>query len=178
MATELAKAYVGIIPSAEGITGNLAKVLEPEAESAGEKSGASLGGLLVSTLKGVLATAALGKALTDTLTEGGALEQSLGGVETLFKGNADTVKAYAQNAIVVALITGGLSLIGVIITNLAGQRRTEQRMATAQAVTDTKIEELTREVRAHNNFAQRVPVLEEQIKVANHRITDLENKTA
>ena len=82
------------------------------------------------------------------------------------------------DAIVVALITGGLSLIGVIITNLAGQRRTEQGMATAQAVTDTKIEELTREVRAHNNFAQRVPVLEEQIKVANHRITDLENKTA
>ena len=82
------------------------------------------------------------------------------------------------DAIVVALITGGLSLIGVIITNLAGQRRTEQMMATAQAVTDTKIEELTREVRAHNNFAQRVPVLEEQIKVANHRITDLENKTA
>ena len=66
MATELAKAYVGIIPSAEGITGNLAKVLEPEAESAGEKSGASLGGRLVSTLKGVMATAALGKALTDT----------------------------------------------------------------------------------------------------------------
>ena len=98
MATELAKAYVGIIPSAEGITGNLAKVLEPEAESAGEKSGASLGGRLVSTLKGVMATAALGKALTDTLTEGGALEQSLGGVETLFKDNADTVKAYAQNA--------------------------------------------------------------------------------
>ena len=83
-----------------------------------------------------------------------------------------------MDAIVVALITGGLSLIGVIITNLAGQRRTEQRMAAAQAVTDTKIEELPREVRAHNNFAQRVPVLEEQIKVANHRITDLENKTA
>ena len=98
MATELAKAYVGIIPSAEGITGNLAKVLEPEAKSAGEKSGASLGGRLASTLKGVLATAALGKALTDTLTEGGELEQSLGGVETLFKDNADTVKAYAQNA--------------------------------------------------------------------------------
>ena len=98
MATELAKAYVGIIPSAEGITGNLAKLLEPEAESAGEKSGASLGGRLASTLKGVLATAAMGKALTDTLTEGGELEQSLGGVETLFKDNADTVKAYAQNA--------------------------------------------------------------------------------
>lgn len=65
-----------------------------------------------------------------------------------------------------------------VITTLATSRRTEQRMATAQAVTDTKLEELTREVRAHNNFAQRVPVLEEQMRVANHRITDLENKTA
>ena len=82
------------------------------------------------------------------------------------------------DAIVVALITGGLSLIGVIITNLAGQQQTEQKLATAQAVTDTKIEELTREVRKHNDFAQRVPVLEEQMRVANHRITDLENKTA
>ena len=81
-------------------------------------------------------------------------------------------------AIIVAMITGGLSLLGVVITNMMAARRTEQRMATSQAVTDTKIEELTREVRAHNNFAQRVPVLEEQIKVANHRIADLENKTA
>lgn len=79
-----------------------------------------------------------------------------------------------MDAIVVALITGGLSLIGVIITNLAGQRQTEQKLATAQAVTDTKIEELAREVRRQNDFAQRVPVLEEQIKVANHRIADLE----
>lgn len=83
-----------------------------------------------------------------------------------------------MDAIVVALITGGLSLIGVIITNLAGQRQTEQKLAIAQAVTDTKIEELAREVRKHNDFAQRVPVLEEQMRVANHRITDLENKTA
>lgn len=83
-----------------------------------------------------------------------------------------------MESILVALITGGLSLLGVVITNMMAARRTEQRMATAQAVTDTKIEELTREVRAHNNFAQRVPVLEEQIKVANHRIADLENKTA
>ena len=82
-----------------------------------------------------------------------------------------------MEAILVALITGGLSLLGVVITNMMAARRAEQRMATAQAVTDTKIEELTREVRAHNNFAQRVPVLEEQIKVANHRIADLENKT-
>lgn len=79
-----------------------------------------------------------------------------------------------MDAIIVALITGGCSVVGVIITTLTTSRRTEQRMATAQAVTDTKIEELTREVRSHNNFAQRVPVLEEQIKVANHRIEDLE----
>lgn len=79
-----------------------------------------------------------------------------------------------MDAIIVALITGGCSVVGVIITTLTTSRRTEQRMATAQAVTDTKIEELTREVHAHNNFAQRVPVLEEQIKVANHRIADLE----
>lgn len=79
-----------------------------------------------------------------------------------------------MDAIIVSLITGGCSVIGVIITTLATSRRTEQKMATAQAVTDTKIEELTREVHEHNNFAKRVPVLEEQIKVANHRIADLE----
>ena len=77
-------------------------------------------------------------------------------------------------SIVVALISGGLSLIGVILSNAASARRTEQKIETAQAVTDTKLDELTREVRAHNNFAQRVPVLEEQIKVANHRLSDLE----
>ena len=83
-----------------------------------------------------------------------------------------------MESIIVALITGGLSLIGVIISSAASARRTEQKIETAQAVTDTKLEELTREVRAHNNFAQRVPVLEEQMRVANHRITDLENRTA
>ena len=83
-----------------------------------------------------------------------------------------------MEAILVALITGGLSLLGVVITNMMAARRTEQRMITAQAVTDARLEELAREVRAHNNFAQRVPVLEEQLRVANHRIADLENKTA
>jgi hypothetical protein len=80
----------------------------------------------------------------------------------------------SMDAIIAAMIAGGFSVVGVIITTLATSRRTEQKMATAQAVTDTKIEELTREVREHNNFAKRVPVLEEQIKVANHRIADLE----
>jgi TolA-binding protein len=81
--------------------------------------------------------------------------------------------------IIVAIIAGGLSLIGVIITNNSNSKRMtsqiEQQLQISQAVTDTKIEELTREVRAHNNFAIRVPVLEEQIKVANHRIDDLED---
>lgn len=77
-------------------------------------------------------------------------------------------------AITVALITGGLSLLGVIIASAAGNRRTEQKIQVMQAVTDTKIDELTREVREHNNFARRVPVMEEQIKVVNHRIADLE----
>lgn len=79
-------------------------------------------------------------------------------------------------AITVALITGGLSLIGVIIASIAGNRRTEQKIQVAQAVTDTKIEELTREVRKHNNFAEKIPVIQEQIKVVNHRIADLEDE--
>ena len=69
-----------------------------------------------------------------------------------------------MNEIIVALITGGVTLVGVLISNQK-----------AQAVTETKLEELTREVREHNNFARRVPVLEEQMKVATHRIQDLED---
>ena len=79
-----------------------------------------------------------------------------------------------SEAIAVALITGGLSLAGVVITCIATAKKTERATAVAQAVTDTKIEELTREVRLHNGFAQRLPVVEEQIKVINHRLTDLE----
>lgn len=79
-----------------------------------------------------------------------------------------------SEAILVALITGSLSLVGVVITCLATARKNETSMKISQAVTDTKIEELTREVRLHNGFAQRLPVVEEQIKVINHRLTDLE----
>ena len=68
-----------------------------------------------------------------------------------------------MNEIIVALITGGVTLVGVLISNQK-----------SQAVTETKLEERSREVREHNNFARRVPVLEEQMKVANHRIDDLE----
>ena len=76
--------------------------------------------------------------------------------------------------VLAALITGGLSLVGVIISGLLTTKKTETAMKVNQAVTDTKLEELTREVRAHNNFAQRMPVVEEQIKVINQRIADLE----
>lgn len=69
-----------------------------------------------------------------------------------------------METILSAVIAGAVTLIGVLIAN-----------SRSQAVTDTKLEELTREVREHNNFARRVPILEEQMKVANHRIADLEN---
>lgn len=73
-----------------------------------------------------------------------------------------------------AIIVGVFSLIGVMITNNRSNNKMQSDMKAAQAVTDEKINELTREVRVHNGFAERVPVLEEQMKVANHRISDLE----
>lgn len=80
-----------------------------------------------------------------------------------------------MEGIIAAIITGVLSLIGVVISNLASNAKMSKDLEKAQAVTDTKIEELTREVREHNNFARRVPVLEEKAKVADHRISDLEH---
>ena len=94
-----------------------------------------------------------------------------------------------SDAVLVAMITGGISIVGTIITVLAANRQTiaqldkkselsdirlDAKLEKHQAVTDTKLEELTREVRKHNDFASRVPVIEEQIRVANHRIDDLE----
>lgn len=81
-----------------------------------------------------------------------------------------------SEAILVALVTGGLSLLGVVVTCLATARKSENALRISQAVTDTKIQELTREVRLHNGFAQRLPVVEEQIKIINHRITDVERR--
>lgn len=84
-----------------------------------------------------------------------------------------------MNEIIVAFISGGFALVGVIITSIISSKNTartvEHKIITAQAVTDTKIEELTREVRLHNNFAQRVPVIEEKIEENNRRIKCLEN---
>ena len=78
--------------------------------------------------------------------------------------------------ILVALITGGISLVGVIISNSRSNAKIQSKLETTQAVTDCKIDELTREVREHNGFARRMPVVEEQIKVINHRLEDLEGK--
>ena len=80
-------------------------------------------------------------------------------------------------AILAAIITGGLSLVGVILSNRAASSRMQAQLEKQQAVTDAKLEELTREVRAHNNFAQRVPVLETKLKSDEHRIADLEKQT-
>ncbi len=77
-------------------------------------------------------------------------------------------------SIIVAIITGVCTIVGVIITNMSSNRKIETQLDKKQAVTDTKIEELTREVRAHNNFAQRMPVVEEQIVQINNRLNKLE----
>ncbi|HIU43857.1 MAG TPA: hypothetical protein IAB67_06130 [Candidatus Ventrousia excrementavium] len=79
-----------------------------------------------------------------------------------------------METILSAVITGGMALAGVIISTMWSSKKTEANIRISQAVTDAKIAELTREVREHNDFARRVPVLEEQVKVANHRIADLE----
>lgn len=76
----------------------------------------------------------------------------------------------------IEIIVAVLTLLGVIVSNIGSNRKIEHSLETSQAVTDCKIEELTSEVREHNNFARRMPVVEEQIKVINHRIKDLEEK--
>ena len=80
--------------------------------------------------------------------------------------------------IIVAVITGVLTLVSVIITNAQSNKKIEQKLQTAQAVTDCKLEELTREVREHNNFARRMPVVEEQIKNIKDKIEYLHSNKA
>lgn len=96
--TTLGKYYVQIVPSADGISGAISSVLGGEAESAGKEAGENLGSKLMSTAKKVIAAAGIGKAIMASLNEGGALQQSIGGIETLFKDSADTVKKYATQS--------------------------------------------------------------------------------
>ena len=103
--TELGKAYVQIIPSAKGISGKITEALGGESASAGQAAGESWAQKLVSTAKKALVAAGIGKLISMSLTEGAALEQALGGVETLYGNAADTIKAYAKDA----FRTAGLS---------------------------------------------------------------------
>lgn len=96
--TELAKAYVQIIPSADGVKGKIQEALGGEAESAGKSAGASVGSNLIGTLKKALVVAGIGAAIKESIEAGAELQQSIGGIETLFKDNADTVKQYAADA--------------------------------------------------------------------------------
>ena len=95
---ELGKAYVQIVPSAKGIKDSIAEELGGESARAGESAGQLFTGKLVGTIKTVLGTAAIGKTISDSVNAGGALQQSLGGIETLFKDSADKVKSYAAQA--------------------------------------------------------------------------------
>ncbi|VJO12437.1 PblA [Streptococcus pneumoniae] len=98
MATELGKAYVQIIPSAKGISGMIQKEMGGEVASAGVSAGESLGSKMMGAVSGVIAAAGIGKAIRASINEGAALQQSLGGVETLFKDSADKVKGFANEA--------------------------------------------------------------------------------
>lgn len=95
---ELGKAYVQIVPSAQGIKSALTEMFDEETEGLGEQTGQSIGQEFIGTLKKVIAAAGIGKIISDSINMGGALQQSLGGVETLFKDSADTVKEYAAQA--------------------------------------------------------------------------------
>lgn len=98
MSLELAKAYVQIVPTTKGIKSNIENELSGSMKSAGDNSGKIFGGNLVSTIKKALAVAGIGKVIKDSLFAGGALQQSLGGIETLFKGSADKMKKFASES--------------------------------------------------------------------------------
>ena len=98
MATDLGQAYVQIVPSAKGISGSISRQLDPEASSAGISAGNNIAGSMIKIIGTAIAAAGIGKLFSAALSEGADLQQSLGGIETLFKGSADKVKKYADEA--------------------------------------------------------------------------------
>ena len=98
MATDLGQAYVQIVPSAKGISGSISRQLDPEASSAGISAGNNIAGSMIKIIGTAIAAAGIGKLFSSALLEGADLQQSLGGIETLFKGSADKVKKYADEA--------------------------------------------------------------------------------
>lgn len=81
-----------------------------------------------------------------------------------------------MEGIIASTITSVLALVGVIITNARSNQAIENKLTVAQAVTDTKIDQLTAEVRKHNNFASRVPVIEQEIEHLNKEVDELKDK--
>lgn len=98
MATDLGQAYVQIVPSAKGISGSIRGQLDPEASSAGISAGNNIAGSMIKIIGTAIAAAGIGKLFSAALSEGADLQQSMGGIETLFKGSADKVKKYADEA--------------------------------------------------------------------------------
>lgn len=98
MATDLGQAYVQIVPSAKGISGAIRGQLDPEASAAGISAGDNIAGSMIKIIGTAIAAAGIGKLFSSALSEGADLQQSMGGIETLFKGSADKVKKYADEA--------------------------------------------------------------------------------
>ena len=140
MATELGTAYIQIIPSARGIGEKLKKEVGGETRDSGASAGKLFGGSLVKSAVGVFAAAAIGKAVATSLTEGAALQQSLGGVETLFKNNADTVKNYASQAYKTAGVSANKYMENVtafsasLISSLGGDTKKAAELANTAMV--------------------------------------------
>jgi len=107
--SSLGTAYVQVVPSAEGIKGKISQLLQPESDAAGKDAGNKVGSGLVSTLKKVVVAAGVGKVVASAFSEGAALQQSLGGVETIYGSHADIIKKYAADIVTgltAAIVTG------------------------------------------------------------------------
>lgn len=135
MATELGKAYVQIIPSAKGISGSISSAIAPEAVSAGQSAGLGLGSTLSKVAVGAIAAAGIGKAIGAAITEGGALQQSIGGIQTLFKDSAQTVIDYAQKSYKTAGVSANeymenvTSFSASLISSLGGNTKEAAELA-------------------------------------------------
>lgn len=172
MATELAKAYVQIVPSARGIQGSITKALGGEANAAGISAGQGFGSRMMSTLRNVIVAAGIGKALAATISEGAALQQSLGGVETLFKENVAQVAASAQEA----YRTAGLSANAYMETVTGFSARLLQGLggdtAAAARLADTAIADMADNANKFGTDMQTVQDTYQSLARGNYEMLD------
>lgn len=140
---DLGKAYVQIIPSAKGIKGKITQALKGESNSAGISSGQTVGGRLVSTAKKIIVAAGIGKAIGASVTEGAHLEQSLGGVETIFKGSADKVVANAKKAYATAGTSANDYMEGVVSFGASLMQATGQNADKAARIADMAFRDMS-----------------------------------